>query len=70
MGNRCVYNCPSEFPYPVQAGPFVDAKLCYTEEGFANQGQGTANSWCARTPGKNSDIQQQIKDGQGKPCEY
>ncbi len=64
-------DCPPKFPYPVKTGQFVNAGLCYNKEEYANRGYGHGNnSWCARTPGKNSEIQRQIKDGLGSPCEY
>ena len=62
------YECPSEFPYPVQTGPFVSGGLCYNQAGFADVGQGAVNSWCARTPQYNSEIERQITDSQGSPC--
>jgi len=65
---KCSTKCPSDYKYPVQKGPFVSAGLCYTKEEYANAGSGTVGSWCARTPEKNSSIQQQIKDGEGIAC--
>ena len=60
--------CPPRFPHPVRKGPYVSAGLCYTKEEYANAGSGTVGSWCARTPEKNSSIQQQIRGGEGSNC--
>jgi hypothetical protein len=64
--NAKLAKCPSAYPYPVEKGAYVNAKLCYNKQQYAHQGWGAANSWCAWNP-EDPSIKNQLPV-YGKPC--